>query len=77
VSMRLQRFVTRTAAVAVAGLGLFLLGTVIWLVDGGPGPAHLFEAGTIDQIGLVVMTVSLIVAIRAIQRPGTPPLPAR
>jgi hypothetical protein len=71
-SVRLLRFVTRTAQLALAGLGLFLFGTLIWLVFGGPGPAHLFQAGTVDQIGLVVMTAALLVAIRTAQRATTP-----
>lgn len=66
--IRLLRFVTRTGQLAITGLGFFLVGTVIWLVDGGPGPGHLFEAGTVDQIGLVVMIAALVVAIGTIQR---------
>jgi hypothetical protein len=67
-SIRELRFVTRTAQLAIAGLGLFLFGTLTWLVDGGPGPDRLFQAGTVDQIGLVVMTATLLVAIRTIRR---------
>jgi hypothetical protein len=63
--------VTRTAQLAIAGLGLYLFATLTWLVDGGPGPARLFQAGTVDQIGLVVMTTTMIVAIRCIQRTTT------
>jgi hypothetical protein len=71
-STRLLRFVTRTAQLAIAGSGLFLFGTLTWLVDGGPGPARLFQAGTVDQIGLVVMTAALLLAIRTIQRAKIP-----
>jgi len=70
-SIRLLRFVTRTAQLATAGLGLFLFGTLTWLAFGGPGPARLFQAGTVDQIGLVVMTAALLVAIRTAQRATT------
>jgi hypothetical protein len=70
-SIRLLRFVTRTAQLAIAGLGLFLFGTLTWLLYGGPGPARLFQAGTVDEIGLVVMIAALLVAIRTIQRATT------
>ena len=68
VSIRLLRFVTNASEVAIAGLVLFLLGTLAWLIDGGPGPGHLYQAGTVDQLGLAVMTASLIAAIRTVQR---------
>jgi hypothetical protein len=67
-SIRLLQFVTRTAQLAIGGLGLFLFGTLTWLVDGGAGPARLFQAGTVDEIGLVVMSAALLVAMRTIQR---------
>jgi hypothetical protein len=67
-SARLLRYMVHIAHVAIAGLGLFLFGTLTWLVDGGPGPGHLFQAGAVDQVGLVMMTATLIVAIRSIQR---------
>lgn len=69
---RLFRFLTRTAQVATAGLGLFVFGTVTWLIGGGAGPAHLFQAGTVDRVGLVVMTVTLVVAVRSVQRASDP-----
>lgn len=67
---RLLRFVTHTGQVAVAGLGLFVFGTLIWLVDGGPGPGRLFQSGRVDQVGMVVMSVALLLAIRSVQRTG-------
>jgi hypothetical protein len=73
-SIRLLRFATHTAQLAIVGLGLFLLGTLAWLIDGGPGPAHLFQPGTVDQIGLVVMTATMIVAVRSMQRTTALPL---
>ena len=76
-SPRLMRFLARSAQVATAGLGLFLFGTLTWLLDGGSGPAHLFQAGTVDRVGLVVMAGTLIVAVRAIQRTTTPLSTAR
>ncbi len=67
-SPRLLRYVTYTARLALCGLGLFLFGTLTWLIDGGPGPANLFQAGTVDVIGLTVMCTSLVVAVRSVQR---------
>lgn len=69
-SSRLLRLVTHTGQMAVAGVGLFVFGTLIWLVDGGPGPARLFEAGAVDQVGMVVMSAALLLAVRSIQRTG-------
>lgn len=65
---RLFRFLSRTAKVATAGLGLFVFGTVTWLIDGGSGPAQLFQPGTVDRVGLVVMTAALVLSVRSIQR---------
>lgn len=70
-SIRVLRLLIRTAQVALAGLGLFLFATLTWLVDGGPGPGRLFQAGTVDQVGLLVMIATLLVAIRATQRTST------
>jgi hypothetical protein len=75
-SARTVHLVTLTARLAIGGLALFLVGTSIWLVAGGPGPARLFQAGSVDRVGLVVMSVTLIVAVRSAQR-TTAPRPTR
>jgi hypothetical protein len=71
-STRLFSFLGRAAQVATAGLGLFVFGTLLWLIDGGGGPAHLFQAGTVDRVGLLVMTATLIVSLRSTQRAAIP-----
>lgn len=64
----LLRFVGVTGGLAVAGFGLFLLGTLIWLVDGTPGPGRMFQPGTVDLIGFAVMCAALALAALAVVR---------
>jgi hypothetical protein len=61
-------FVSVASRTAVAGFGLFVVGTLMWLVDGSPGPGETFQAGTVDVIGLAVMCVTLAVAAQAVSR---------
>jgi hypothetical protein len=70
-SVRLLRFASYMARVASVALGLFVFGTLTWLVDGGPGPGNLFQAGTVDLIGLAVMTATLALAVRSVHRSTT------
>ncbi len=67
-SARLLRFTRSVAKAASLGLGLFLLGNLIWLVDGGPGPNNQFRAGTVNLVGLAVMILTLALAIQSIRR---------
>jgi hypothetical protein len=61
------RFETRLACVAIFVMAAFLTGACLWVVDGGPGPRDLFNAGAIDVVGILVMGVTLAVAQRAAQ----------
>lgn len=70
---RLFRFVSYLARIAVLGLGLFLFGTLTWLIDGGPGPGNHFQAGNVDMIGLVVMGIAFTAAARSAQRTAISP----
>jgi hypothetical protein len=73
---RTLRFTTYTARATSISQGLFLFGTLMWLLDGGPGPHNLFQAGTVDLIGLAIMATTLAVAIRSVHRIAScPPLP--
>jgi hypothetical protein len=72
-SRRLLRFQSYTAKAATFGFSLFLFGTITWLIVGGTGPANLFQAGTVDRVGLTVMTAALAVAVRAAQRSSVSP----
>ena len=56
------------ANLAVLAMTAFLIGSIFWLVDGGPGPRNLFHAGAIDLVGLVVMAGALIVSHQAVFR---------
>jgi hypothetical protein len=49
---------------------MFLIGSSLWVVDGGSGPRNLFHVGTIDVGGIVVMVVALVTAGRALQLLG-------
>lgn len=69
------RFVGHLSRAVSAGLGVFVLGTLIWLVDGGPGPGSLYRAGTVDLVGLAVMVGALGLAARS-ARAGFSPSPA-
>ncbi len=69
---RLLRFVSVAGRVAIVGFGLFVVGTLIWLVDGGPGPGRTFQPGTVDLIGLAVISAGLAVADRAVSRTSLP-----
>ena len=68
---RLLRFTNGMARAISLSLGLFVFGTLAWLLDGGPGPNNLFHAGTVDRIGLAVMTTTLGVAALSVKRTAT------
>jgi hypothetical protein len=72
--VRLLRFANYIARAISVSLGLFVFGTLTWLLDGGPGPSNLFQAGTVDQIGLAVMTSTLGLAALSVHRTATSPL---
>lgn len=67
-SARTLRFASYTARAVSVGLGLFLFGTLVWLIDGRPGPNNLFQAGTVDLIGLAIMALTLGLAARSARR---------
>jgi hypothetical protein len=61
---RLLAWQARLAAVAAAGMGLFLAGAACWVFSQAPGPAGLFHAGAVDVTGLVVLGAALALAAR-------------
>lgn len=74
IPVRLLRFTNYIARAISVSLGLFVFGTLTWLLDGGTGPSNLFQAGTVDQIGLAVMTSTLGLAALSVHRTATSPL---
>jgi hypothetical protein len=67
-SVRVLRYEGRIGRVAAVAMAVFLVASWVWMVDGGPGPRNLFHAGAIDAAGLLAMTVSMVVASRAVHR---------
>jgi len=68
VSPRLLRYEGRLGRVASVAMGVFIVGSCGWIVDGGPGPRDLFHVGAIDIAGLALMTAASLVALRSIHR---------
>jgi hypothetical protein len=54
--------------VAAAAMALFVLATVVWMLNGGPGHRSLFTTGAIDRVALVAMVACLVVAIQSLGR---------
>ncbi len=67
-SPRLLRYEGRLGRVAGVAMGVFLVGSCCWIVDGGAGPRNLFHAGAIDVVGLAVMVAAALVACHALDR---------
>lgn len=65
-SPRVLRYEGHLGRIAVAAMAAFVIGSCLWLVDGGPGPRNLFHAGTIDFAGLALMTAAWVAAQRAV-----------
>ena len=62
------RFCTRLDTAALAGMVLFFAGASCWVIDGGPGPHHLFDTGAIDVGSLAVMATALAASCQAVLR---------
>ena len=67
-SPRVVRFEASLGSAAVVTMIVFLGGSCLWILDGGPGPRGLFHTGTIDVAGLVVMAMTFAVAHRAVRQ---------
>ena len=65
---RTLRYEACLARVSVCGMTAFLVGSCVWVIDGGPGPKNLFHTGAIDIAALVMMAAAVAVAYRAAQR---------
>ena len=52
---RTLRYEACLARVSVCGMSAFLVGSCVWVIDGGPGPKNLFHTGAIDIAALVMM----------------------
>jgi hypothetical protein len=65
------RYEARVGWAAAGAMAAFLTGAACWVVGGGPGPRDLFQAGAIDVIAVLVMTVALAVGGHALRRART------
>ena len=63
--LRYEMWIGSGTAVAMAA---FLAGACSWVISGSPAPRQLFRVGTIDGIGLIVMTAALVVVVHAVHR---------
>src|SRR3984885_5294439 len=72
-SPKLLSFEARLAKIGGLFMVMFLVGAIIWVVDGGPGPRNLFHVGVIDIGSICVMLASLATAGRALQLIGRSP----
>jgi hypothetical protein len=59
------RYERRLGTLAALAMGLFLTGTALWVVDGGPGPGNLFHIGAIDVVELILLALASVLAVRA------------
>jgi len=66
-SNRILRFERAMGVIGASAMALFLIGSALWIFDGGPGPRDLFHIGAIDVIELVVLVASLALAGRAVE----------
>jgi hypothetical protein len=57
-------------------MAVFLTGAACWVLAGGPGPRHLFRAGAIDVLALIMMALALAAGWRALHRTWAAGLPS-
>jgi hypothetical protein len=62
----LLRYLARLAVAASAAAVGLLAGAASWVLGNGPGQAGLFRPGLINSAELLIMTVALAVALRAV-----------
>jgi hypothetical protein len=66
---RVLRFEAILARMALVVMTLFAVGAAAWVVAGRPvGPTGVYQVGAIDQVGLVVLGLTLATAGRALAR---------
>ena len=62
---RLLTYLTRLAGAGALAACCFFAGAACWVFGQGSGQAGLFHAGALDVMGLAVMTLTLVAAVRA------------
>jgi hypothetical protein len=56
------------ALALTAAMVVFLAGAASWVLGAGPGPANLFQVGTIDDVEVALMAIALMLAARSSRR---------
>jgi hypothetical protein len=64
-SPRMLAYQGRLASIAALAMCGFFAGAACWVFGAGSGPPGMFHAGSVAVSGLAVMTVALVIAIRA------------
>ena len=67
-SPRVLGYEIRLAALTALAMAGLLAGTGTWVISGGTGPRGLFRVGAIDDVGVVGMTLTLVLALWAVER---------
>jgi hypothetical protein len=74
-SARALRFEVTLGRLAVGVMAVFVVAAGLWVLRGGAGPHGLFTTGAIDRVALVAMVATFAVAVRAMDRTATGPVP--
>jgi hypothetical protein len=74
-SPRALQFEVAVGRLAVGVMAVFVVAAGLWVLRGGAGPHGLFTTGAIDRVALVAMVATFAVAVRAVDRTPTGPIP--
>jgi hypothetical protein len=69
------QFEVTLGRLAVGVMAVFVVAAGLWVLRGGAGPHGLFTTGAIDRVALVAMVATLAVAVRAVDRTDSGPIP--
>ena len=67
-SSRVLRALTGLGGAGVVLAALFVAGAAVWILAAGPGPRQMFQAGSVDDVGLGLLGCALLAAAQIAQR---------